>query len=537
MISGKEETGIAITGSARKTPEMRPPGAMTNAGWNVFSTIWGIVISFVIASLLIHNLGTDQYGLLLLVWSVTGTLGFLHFGFGEATLRYVAYHYGEGNISGVNRVIGSTLSLYLAIGAVVSIVFFAAAPVVVTFFRIPASEHNLFSWLLRLAALLFSLNLFSGVYADVPMALQRYDIGTKISVLQSVARSAGYIILTISRFGILHLILWDVMTQIGTLCAQAAVVRRISPGVKLMPAFSFAGLREILGFSIFSFLGHVSYLLLRQSGRMILGAKLGPSPVAYLGTPENIVMRIFMIVVGGSEPLMPRFSANRDPKTAQSLLRNATWTCLVVSLVLFLPLIVIMPDLLRLWISPEFARESATLGQIVALSYIPQGVYAPAGTFLWGTGRPWFVTAVIFFGGLITLLFSIILIPRYGLIGVGYAYLLASVPSLLGLLLAWFYAFGRWSLPSLMRLVGLPLIMASAAFAIEYAVRDHFFGQLSWFGLFVLGGSFTALTGSLVVGADWVLGGADAPSKHFLRKVRQSDRMTSISRYLRLGQV
>jgi hypothetical protein len=88
-----------------------------------------------------------------------------------------------------------------------------------------------------------------------------------------------------------------------------------------------------------------------------------------------------------------------------------------------------------------------------------------------------------------------------------------------------------------MRLVGLPLIMASAAFAIEYAIRDHFFGQLSWFALFILGGSFTALTGSLVIGADWILGGADAPSKQFLRRVRESNRLALVSRYFRLGRV
>jgi hypothetical protein len=53
-----------------------------------------IAISFVIAPLLIRNMGAAQYGILLLVWSVTGILGVLQFGFGEATFRYVAYYYG-----------------------------------------------------------------------------------------------------------------------------------------------------------------------------------------------------------------------------------------------------------------------------------------------------------------------------------------------------------------------------------------------------------------------------------------------------------
>jgi O-antigen/teichoic acid export membrane protein len=526
----------ATTGSAMNTPLVRPRGAAINAGWNAFCTIWSIAISFIIASLLIHNMGPAQYGILLLVWSVTGILGVLQFGFGEATLRYVAYHYGEGNISGVNRVMGSTLLFYLIISVVVCTSFFVAAPVLVTLFSIPASEHRLFGWLLRLSGLLFSLNLISGVYVSIPMALQRYDISSKIGVAQTIVRSAGYVLLAVYKFGVLHLVLWDVVVQIGTLWARAIVVRRISPGVNLIPTLSFKGLREILGFSIFSFLGYGFYLMLRESGRIVLGAKLGPSPVAYLGTPDNVALRLYLVVASGSESLMPRFSSTRDTKAAQSLFWNATWACSVISPVLFLPLFVLMPDLLRLWISPEFARHSATLGQLIALSYIPQAAYAPAATFFRGTGRIWLVTVVTFFAGFTTLLFSVILIPLYGVIGVGYAYLLGSIPPLIGLLHGWFYVFGRGSVGGLIRSVGLPWALASVAFVIEHAVRDCF-AEITWFELLTLGGSFSALIGLLIVGADLALGGVDAPSKRFLEKVKKSNKLVFIFRQLRLRRV
>jgi O-antigen/teichoic acid export membrane protein len=535
MTSDREEIGIAIT--AEDKPGVRPRGALANAGWNVFATIWGFAMSFIIASLLIHTIGAAQYGILLLVWSVTGILGVMNFGFGEATLRYAAYHYGEGNICGVNRVIGSTLLFYLVICIVVFVGFSAAAPVLVTFFSIPASEHRLVAWLLRLAVLLFSLNLISCVYGNIPLALQRYDIGTKITVLQSLLRSGGYIFLVFFKFGLLPLILWDAVVQIGTLYVQAAVIRRISPGTKLMPALSFRGLRETLGFSIFSFLGYAFYVMKRESAKIILGAQLGPSPIAYLGTPENVALRLYLVVASGSESLMPRFSANRDQKTARSLFWNATWFCLVLSLLFLLPLAVLLPDFLRLWISPEFARQSAAVGQLVVLSYIAHAAYAPAATFFRGTGKIWLVTVVTFFVGAATLIFCVTLIPRFGLIGVGYAYLLASLPSLCGLLHGWFYVFGRSSLSGLMRVIGLPLIMAGVASAIESAIRAHFFAQLTWAGLVVLGGLFTVLTGVLVVGADWILGGADAPSKQFLRRVRESNRLASVFRYFRLGRV
>lgn len=530
-----EEANPVTKASKTNSPGGRPLGAMSNAGWNAFSTLWSIVISFVIAPVLIHNMGTDQYGILLLVWSVTGILGLVGFGFGEATLRYVAHYFGEGSIAGVNRIMGATLSFYLVICIVVCIGLFTAAPLVVGLFNIPPSEHHLVGWLLRLSAVVFSLNAVSLTYGAIPMALHRYDISSKVGVIQNVVRSVGYILLAVTKFGILHIILWDVATQAATLIAQAAIVRRISPGVKLLPSLSFAGLREIVGFSVFSFLTFAFHKVQREAGKIILGAQLGPSPVAYLGTPDNVAQRLHMIVASGSETLMPRFSANRDSKMARALFGNGTWASLVISLVLLLPMVVLLPDFLRLWINPEFARESAALGQLVALSYITQGAYAPAATFFRGTGRPWLVTVVIFFAGLVTLLGSLLLIRKYGVIGVGYAYVLGSVPAFFGLLHGWFHMFGPSSVRSLMRLVGLPLLMAGIAFWIEQIIRG-WFGGVNWFGLFGLGGLFTALTALLILAADWAAGGADAPSKQFLEKIGKSEKLDFVFRFLPLGR-
>jgi O-antigen/teichoic acid export membrane protein len=268
----------------------------------------------------------------------------------------------------------------------------------------------------------------------------------------------------------------------------------------------------------------------REGGKMLLGAQLGPTPVAYLGTPDNVAQRIHMVVASGSETLMPRFSANRSSKVAQELFLHGTWASLVVSLVLLLPFVLLLPDFLRLWISPEFARESARLGQMAALSYIAQGAYAPAATFFRGIGKPWLVTVVIFFAGAATVGSSLVLVPRHGIIGVGYAYLLGSVPAVVGLLHCWFHMFGWLSYRGLFRLIGLPLTMGGIAIASEYAVRS-FFAELNWFSLFLLGGGFAAWMAALILGADWALGGATAPSKRFLASILESEKLASILRF------
>ncbi len=213
-------------------------GAITNASWNAFSTIWGIAISFALAPLLIRSLGIDQYGILLLIWSVTGILGVMNFGMGEATLRYVALYFGQNDREGVNRVLGSTLTFYLVICAITVTVLLVGAPLLARTFAIPAEQYDLVSWLLRLSALIFTLGVLSRAYGSIPMALHRYDISSKIALAQSIVRSAGYIGLAVAGFGLLPIVAWDLVALVGTLCAQAIVIRRIAPGVKLFPALA-----------------------------------------------------------------------------------------------------------------------------------------------------------------------------------------------------------------------------------------------------------------------------------------------------------
>lgn len=509
----------------------KPRSAMSNAGWNAFSTVWNIAISFALAPVLILHLGTDQYGILLLIWSVTGILGVMNFGMGEATLRYVAHYFAERNLAGVNRVMGATLTFYLVVCVVASLALFAGAPILAAHFKIPVEQQTLVGWLFRCTALLFSMGIVIRAYNAIPMALQRYDISTRINVVQSVVRSGGYVVLAVLKFELLHLVLWDLTTQVVVLCVQGVVVRKLAPGVRLLPSLSFKGLREIFGFSAFSFLTYVFHMLQRESAKMILGSQLGTAPIAYLGTPDNMSQRLHMVVASGSETLMPRFSANRDPKAARSMFLNGTWASLVVSLIFLLPLAMLMPDFLRLWISPEFAVSSAALGQLVALSYITQGAYAPAAAFFRGTGRPWLVTVVIFLAGCATLLASLLLIPKYGVIGVGYAYLIGSVPALLGVVHGWVHMFGRASLGGLMRVLVLPGVLGGVVYIIGHTVRGYF-GELTWVGLFALGGSFAALTGTLAFGGDWMLGGDDAPSKQFLEKIGKSNKVLFLLRRL-----
>lgn len=504
----------------------RARGALNNAGWNAFATLFSITVSFLLAPLLIRHLGTDQWGLLLLVWSVTGVLGMANFGVGEAALRFVAHYHAAGDMASVNRVLGGALTFYVSVCTLVSGVVFAATPVVARWVKVPANSSYPVEWLLRLAAVLFTLGMLTNAFRSVPMAMHRYDISSRLGVVHQVARSGGFILLVLAGLGVVHLVAWDLFVAAAMLAAQAVVARRLLPGVRCWPSMSFSGFREIFGYSVYSFLTHIFLTVYREGGKLILGNRAGTASVAYLGTPDSIAYRLHMVVVSGVETLMPRFSASRDPEDARRLLSLSTWVAVTCGVALYIPLAVLMPDFLRLWINADFARESAAVGQLVAIGLIGPSAFSPIATLYRGIGKPGFVTAVMLLAGVVVLAVTLFLVSPYGAVGVGIGYALSSVVWLGGLAAGWFHLRGRSSLGALLRFAGAPLLAGCVASAAQTAVRA-WWGEPGWVGLIGLGGAFAAATAAAVFATDRAFGG-DSPAEYVLGRALNSARITAL---------
>ena len=512
---------------------VQPRGALSNAGWNAFGTLFSIAITFLLAPLLIHQLGTDQWGLLLLVWSVTGVLGMANFGVGEATLRFIAHYLVDRDMAGVNRVLGVTLTFYCCICTAVSTVLFVATPVVAKWFKVPAEGEYPVEWLLRLAALLFSLGMIGNAFRSVPMALLRYDITSKIGSGQHIVRSLGIMVIVLAGMTVVHVVVWELLIALAVLVVYIGMARRLLPGVRCVPSMSFAGIREILGYSIFSFLTHIFLTIYREGGKLILGNRVGTAGVAYLGTPDSVAHRLHAVVVSGIETLMPRFSATRDPSVRRALLLTATWAAMTAGVALYLPLAILMPDFLRLWISPDFARESAPVGQLLALSFIAPSGFAPIATLFRGLGKPGFVTLVMAVAGVVVLVTTLWLVSAYGALGVGYGYALSSLAWFAGLIGGWWHLYGPRSLSALLRAGGMPLVVGVPVAIGELSLRA-WWGEPDWLGLFLLGGSFAVVTAAVIMGVDRALGGS-SPAAEVLGRVLVSEKFNTLRRWVGWG--
>jgi O-antigen/teichoic acid export membrane protein len=363
--------------------------------------------------------------------------------------------------------------------------------------------------------------------------MHRYDVTNKLGSIQGTVRSAGLVLLVLAHFDVLVLVIWEVVLACIMLVVQAAIARRMLPGLRCLPSLSFGGIREIIGYSLFSFATHLFLMLWREGPKLMLGARLGTASVAHLGTPDSVSNRLHMIVVSAIETLVPRFSGVQDRDAARGLLTMATWAAFACGAVFYVPLAVLMPDFLRLWINVEFAEQAGLVGQILTLSLIGPVGYAAIATLFRGIGKPGHVTAVMAAVALTTLAASIALAPTLGVEGVAWAYLLGTLVWLAGLVHGWLWLYGRASLSALARTAGVPLVLIVVLTVAQGALRS-WWGEPGWLGLCTMGAVFAALGASAVIACDQLLGG-DSPAKTVLARVGESARVVALRKRLGLA--
>jgi O-antigen/teichoic acid export membrane protein len=496
-----EGPGPSVLGS-------KPKSLLVNAGWNVACTMLLMAVALFMAPFLIHRIGDDRYGLYMLVFKIIGVLDIMNLGLAEATLRYVAHYYGRGDLAGIHRVIGSTLTVYLITGLGAATALFLAAPFIAGYIKVPAGDEGLAVNVLRLAGMNFVFLFLSAVFQSIPQALRRYDISGGTRILQSLCYVAGSVVIVLLGGNVLGLTVWCVVTSIFTLVVAAARAKQLLPSISLRPDPSLSGLREIFGFGFYMFIAMVFSMAWNYTDSLLLGFLVSTGAVAYLTVPQNIGSRVHRMALESGWVLFPRTSAMTSEEEMRKLYVGSVWTLLVLTAVMFVPMVVLIPDFLRLWISPEFAGKSAFVGQLVTASLVAAGAFVPHNAVLRGLGKGKIVAKLAASGSVIAVGINVVLISKYGLSGAGYASFVLPVWGLVGLVVTWRAVLGMKETWPLVRVVGVPAGLAYGSLVLFLWARTAFSGTIGWVGLFAWAGTMLAVTGGLLVAAEWLLGGA-----------------------------
>lgn len=395
---------------------------VTNVLWSWSGVAASLFQGIIITRIVIRRLGAEQYGIWALIFSILDYFWFFDLGFNPAITNFCARFLAIKDHRKINETISTALFYFSIIGVMVC----CLAPLVSIygprFFRVNPRNQSEFSSLVLMTCLSWGLCITVHLFVSALDGFQRFDLTSRVMVLQVMLRSAGYFIALETGHGLVMMAGVFIATQILGYVLNFFNFRRVFPQLRISPEFvKLSMFKDILRYGIKSFVASGSTLVLQQGGPLMIGHSLGEMAVGFYGLPSRLllqgidaVVRIGLVTRSSAAELS--VTGRRDSVIALGVYSNR------YSLTLFMPLACFMliwgRALILLWVGPQMADKSAPLLPVFLLSYalVLAGQFN-SSSLLFGVGshggyaRGLAVEAVCYIGALA------VVVPRYGIIG------------------------------------------------------------------------------------------------------------------------
>ena len=396
---------------------------LRNIGSNWTVTIVSIAAAYLLTPFIIHALGHEGYGTWTLITAMTGYMTLLALGVPMSCVRYLAEHVAVHDTRAMNRVIGSCMALYLAIGVVSLIIGAVLTAVLTTIYDIPIELH----WQARFACAVMVLQVSAGFVGLLPEGIlsAHHDFVTRNVVrIGTVILRVG---LTVALLAIQSSLVLLAAVQLACLIFDFSVslwlIRRKYADVHITLAdFDWGMVRKILSFSMYVLLLSAGARLTFETNALVIGALLGVGVIPFYTVANSLIVYLidFMAAIAAVvAPMATKLNAQGRAAELTDIFLKWSKVSLSLSLAAGLFLIVLGPRFVAWWIGPEFEGPSGEVLQILmvsSLTFLP--IRAVAQPMLMGIGKPRKVTFAFLAAGIANLVLSMTMARPWGLAGV-----------------------------------------------------------------------------------------------------------------------
>ena len=395
-----------------------------NSLYSLGGTAGAFALTLVATPILLHRLGSVNFGLWSIALAAFGLLNALEFGLGTAVAKYVAEHTGAGDPSGLSAIVTTAVSAYVAVGVVLTVPLFVLAPRASGLFDVPRTTDAHVDVVLRLVTLGLIPMLLLSCGQALAVGLQDFRVPVLANLAQSALTMTIAIAIVLAGGSVRAVVAGalGVLWVVGT--ATLAVGLRMVRGAGATVSFASAHARQLLSYVAFTGITGVGALLFGSVDRVVVGAAVGLRAVAYYSITIGVANKLLYLADVACRPLLPASSAELGrgrPDLVLVQLRRATGVTTLAVGTLGITLFVAAQPLLRWWLGGRFAAHAVEPLRILIVIYAAVALAAPAYHVINGIGLAWVVAATGLAGGAFTVTLIALLGPPFGLNGAAIA--------------------------------------------------------------------------------------------------------------------
>ena len=162
--------------------------------WNNVSSVVPLAIAIVLTPYLIHGFGLARWGLIALIGSISLFLGPFGGGLGGAMGRYFTLYAGRDDRVKTTEMLVTAIFIMVLLGAVVTVISWWTAPLLMSVFRVQASLRSQGTFMLRTVGILVATGFLHNLFNSVVNARQRYAFTNTLTVVTFSAGAIGLVL-------------------------------------------------------------------------------------------------------------------------------------------------------------------------------------------------------------------------------------------------------------------------------------------------------------------------------------------------------
>jgi O-antigen/teichoic acid export membrane protein len=379
-----------------------------------------IFTGLVMVPIVIHTIGLVDFGLWALAGGIVGSLGLLDAGLAPTLTKKAAESLALNDEVGLGRTASEIFGLYLLIGILAGVVVCALAFFAGNVFHVAPADLARFRIVLLIVAFQLALSFPLSTWGGIIAGLQDFHFLSTVGIVINVAKLVVTVVLMKTGFGLISLMWLGLFaTAVGGVANIFWVKRRL-PALRMVGGRPwFFASRDVLRFSGAMFIWAITGRILLEAPRLLIAVFM---PVSAVGIYEvglricnysrSVVYPMFTFLPAASD-LNAR---NEEARLRQLYLVGTKYFLLAYAFVAGAVLL-FGKQFIFLWLGGDF-EQSVQIMIVLVMGTLYQTQNMVAHVMLPGMGRVRAFTWIMALYPLVNIGLSIVLLKRFGLIGV-----------------------------------------------------------------------------------------------------------------------
>lgn len=357
------------------TPHSNTKRIAKNTIFLYFRMLLAIIISLYTSRIVLEQLGENNFGIYSVVGGIVTMFSILSSSLSSSISRFLTFELGKENNEKVKQIFSTSVCILFGL----SILIVLLLETVGLWFlnnkmNINPSRLYAANWVLQCSTLTFVINMLSIPYNAAIIANEKMNAFAYIGILEVLLKLGVALCLFIPLFD--SLIVYSIL-----LVATSAIIRiiygiycnRHFEECHFRLVFDKGLIKEMLGYSSWSFIGSSSAILKDQGVNIIINIFYGTALNAARGIANQVNTAVFgfaqnfMLAVN---PQIIKSYAAEDKEYMFNLGFRSSRLSFYMLLCLSSPIIISMPYILGLWLTqvPPFTASFASLTLILGMS-------------------------------------------------------------------------------------------------------------------------------------------------------------------------